>query len=523
MQASTTRIALADLITERKDELVDTWAALLTADANSHYRDRAPAEVHAWAVAGVDALVASLRDGSWAPIERHAHVISRQRGRQGFEIGEVAGGLVLFKEALTATAIERWSHDPATLTAQLLLLAEALRRLVTHFTGSFADEMVRETRSRTRLIEALLGKGELLEILEIVCRETRKLANAAGSATLLEDDAGLLGLAYRDGVLPPGVEQCVAQLCRVSDPPALPTQPVTIDDLGELCHLEVAPRTALLLLPLRLQNQSVGALVLVRSHAPFSHDDVAAIGSFADQSAVAIEHARLDQQSRRVVALEERQRLARELHDSVTQSLYGLSLSVAAAQRLLSSGQLDAAGEALDRARDGALMALREMRLLIYDLRPALLEPYGLIPAIRSRLSAVEQRAGIATEFDYHEVGRLPARIEDAVYGVAVEALNNALKHARASRLRVELREQPTRHVVLTVTDDGVGFDPHADARAAGLGLGGMRERAHAVNAELTIRSRAGHGTSIELRVPPSALRASATLAEPAASEGEPP
>lgn len=508
MHASPTRCALADFIAERKAELVARWASLLTSDSSSHYRDREPSEVHEWAAAGVEALVASLRAGTWAPIEQHAQCISRQRGHQGFEIGEVAGGLVLFKEALTAAAIEHWSHDPPTLTAQMLLLAEGLRKLVTHFTGSFADEMVRETRSRARLTQALLGKEDLVDILEIVCREMRQLANACGSATLLEDDAGRLGLACRAGALPADLDLVVAELCNTTDPPALPRQPIVVDAPPRSTDPPTTAPTALLLLPLPLHNQGTGALVLTRAAASFSRDEITALAAFADQSAVAIEHARLVQQSRRVVALEERQRLARELHDSVTQSLYGLSLSVTAAHRLLGSGQLKAASDELARSRDAALMALREMRLLIYDLRPALLEPYGLVSAIRSRLAAVEQRAGIRTEFYFDDIGRLPARIEEALYGVAVEALNNTLKHARANHLRVRLSEEATRQVVLTIVDDGAGFDSSAETRASGLGLRGMRERASAIGADLEIRSTPDGGTTIEVRVPPPAVRA---------------
>ena len=142
--------------------------------------------------------------------------------------------------------------------------------------------------------------------------------------------------------------------------------------------------------------------------------------------------------------MEERNRLARDLHDSVTQSLYSLTLYAEAASRQLAVGALDVVAEHLGELRQAARQALQEMRLLIFELRPVALEEQGLVGAFRARLDAVEARAGVRTSLETRGDARLSPAIETGLYGIAQEALNNALKHANASEIRVSLERRRT-------------------------------------------------------------------------------
>ena len=160
------------------------------------------------------------------------------------------------------------------------------------------------------------------------------------------------------------------------------------------------------------------------------------MGLFADQAAIAIENGRLTQEVERIAVMEERNRLARDLHDSVTQSLYGVSLYAEAAARRLTSGIIRVFEDNLQELRKTALDALKEMRLLIFELRPPLLEKEGLEAALQARLDAVEGRAGLKTELHVGISERLPGNIEEGFYRIAQEALNNVLKHAQARRSR---------------------------------------------------------------------------------------
>jgi signal transduction histidine kinase len=199
--------------------------------------------------------------------------------------------------------------------------------------------------------------------------------------------------------------------------------------------------------------------------------------------------------------VQERQRLARELHDSVTQALYGTTLYAEAATRQLATGQVELVSEHLRELRDTAQEALREMRLLIFELRPSILDSEGLTNALRARLEAVEERAGLEVELHLEEEMVLPTAVEEGLYRIAQEALNNALKHACARRVCVSLDHREGA-IVLEIVDDGVGFDPSTAVEGGGLGLDGMIERAAQMGAELVLDSEPGAGTRVRVEIP---------------------
>jgi signal transduction histidine kinase len=212
------------------------------------------------------------------------------------------------------------------------------------------------------------------------------------------------------------------------------------------------------------------------------------------------ENARLHERARQVAVLEERQRLARELHDSVTQALYGVSLQAEAATRALAAGDPEPATSNLREIRETTQEALGEMRLLLFELRPPLLEERGLIGALESRLRAVEARAGLVTELHGERAERLESEVEQELYRLAQEALNNVLKHAHARHVVVRLDVEHDR-AILEVADDGVGFEPSLRG-GDGFGLPGMRERAERLGGTLHLESAPGAGARIRVEVP---------------------
>jgi len=205
-------------------------------------------------------------------------------------------------------------------------------------------------------------------------------------------------------------------------------------------------------------------------------------------------------QAKELATTQERHRLARELHDSVTQSLYSLTLLAAGWRRLAAKGQLDSVEESFAEIEDVAQQALKEMRLLIYELRPPALANEGLQGALLHRLNAVEKRAGVEARLVTYEVLDLPSTVEEALYAIAIEALNNALKHAAATRVTVQIQAQEG-HIKMEVTDNGRGFDPQGDEENWGLGLRSMRERVEQCNGKLEIISASETGTCIKVEV----------------------
>ncbi|MCO6452524.1 MAG: sensor histidine kinase [Caldilineales bacterium] len=206
-------------------------------------------------------------------------------------------------------------------------------------------------------------------------------------------------------------------------------------------------------------------------------------------------------QAEELAIAKERNRLARELHDSVAQALYGMNLQAEAAARKLIAGQTDAVMADLRDIQESSHQSLQETRLLIYELRPPLLDETGLAAALNARLDAVESRSGLRIVNEMEDVGRLPAQIEVGLYRIAQEALNNVVKHAAASEVRVSLTRIDS-HIVLEISDNGSGFEPENAAGSGGLGLAGMAERAALVGGALAVTSASGQGTTIRAETP---------------------
>jgi signal transduction histidine kinase len=267
------------------------------------------------------------------------------------------------------------------------------------------------------------------------------------------------------------------------------------DDLSDVRY------SALLVLPLMI-NQDVYGVIALYFAAPknFTDEEIGTAVSLADQAALAIENARLYQRAEQAAVMEERERLARELHDSVTQSLYSLMLFSEAGQRLNRSGETARVQEYLSQLSETAQQALKEMRLLLFELRPSALEHDGLIRALQKRLDAVEKRAGVRATLDVQDSIVLPPLVEEALYRIAQEALNNALKHASATIVHVRIAREESS-LILQVTDDGRGF-VFANARqTGGMGLETMHERVRKLGGQLHIQTKPNEGTTITVRL----------------------
>jgi len=254
--------------------------------------------------------------------------------------------------------------------------------------------------------------------------------------------------------------------------------------------------------PMLAGDQVLGILSVqnVDEENAFDESDIHLLQTFASSMSIALENARLYEQARHMAILEERQRLGRELHDSVTQSLYGINLYSEAALGQFDAGQSDRVRQYLGDIQTTAQESLADMRLLIYELRPPVLEREGLVAALQNRLYSVEDRAGLKSTLKSNLEERLPAVVEEGLYRIAHEALNNTLKHANAKNVQVSiLRESGL--VTMEVADNGVGFDPDTARRAGRLGLISMQERAALQNWKFEVDSRPGMGTKVRVEV----------------------
>jgi signal transduction histidine kinase len=257
--------------------------------------------------------------------------------------------------------------------------------------------------------------------------------------------------------------------------------------------------------PIVSHGSVIGAFYLTekrgRRKGEFTDADQELIEALAAHAAIAIENARLYERSRELSTIEERKRLASDLHDSVAQKVFSLSLSAQAAAMLVDTDP-GRAKEELLHVEALARAASEEMRAAIFELRPAELEADGLATALRKHAEVLRRLHSQA--IDVHVTGerRLPPDLEKCLFRIAQEALTNALKHGSAKSIRVDLELVDSR-VSLGVSDDGAGFDPEtARARSGRLGLVSMQERAESVGGTLTISSRPGEGTRVAVEVP---------------------
>jgi signal transduction histidine kinase len=254
--------------------------------------------------------------------------------------------------------------------------------------------------------------------------------------------------------------------------------------------------------PILSRGGIIGAFYVTEKEGAeeFSAEDERLIQMLAAHAAVAIENARLHERSRELSIAEERNRLARELHDSVTQKLFGVVLTAEAATTLLEREPGEVRAQ-LQRLQELAQDAMEELRSLIFELRPPAIETEGLSTTLRKHVEVLARVYRREIGLQVMGKAELPPRVEAEIFRIAQEALQNALRHAGAGHVDVRLDSRDGR-LALTVVDDGVGFEPSAPAvRSRRLGLTSMEERARAVGGTLEIDSVSGAGTTVRFEV----------------------
>lgn len=283
------------------------------------------------------------------------------------------------------------------------------------------------------------------------------------------------------------VQTCLAPLAQGAPPDYL-----FVTLLEEGCATLFVPMVASgrLLGLLRVQAYGEGRLF---------ESDLWLINALADVIAVALQNARLYQQARQLAAYQERNRLARELHDSVSQALYGIALGARTARALLERDP-SRLREPLDYVLSLAEAGLTEMRALIFDLRPDSLEQDGLVSALTRQTDSLKMRHHINVALDLCPEPDLPLESKEALYWIAREALHNTMKHAQATCIQLRLAQEGDQ-LLMEVSDNGIGFEVGGVFHGH-LGLRSMQERAARLHGSLEIISQPNRGTQVRVRVP---------------------
>jgi signal transduction histidine kinase len=292
----------------------------------------------------------------------------------------------------------------------------------------------------------------------------------------------------------------------LSDPSPYRTADITEDPRFRGWWPSAHPRMRSFLgVPIVSAGDVIGAFYLTDKQGAdaFTPGDEAAVVLLASHAAIAIDQARLFEDSRELALVQERGRLARELHDAMSQSLFSLQLSAEAAARRLPADP-EGAAAALATVRALATQVSAELRTTVEGLRPADLERDGLAATLVNQLTLAGRAHDVPVELEIGEGVDLDPEAEHQVLRIAQEAVTNALRHAGAGRVSVTLGPDGSgAGLVLRVADDGRGFDPEARAlRARRLGLTSMHERAASLGGTLTVDSAPGRGTTVVLTLP---------------------
>jgi signal transduction histidine kinase len=366
-----------------------------------------------------------------------------------------------------------------------------------------ARKRLAESRNLQRVTAELLHKHTLADVLELVRNEARALTGATGGSIFMLEDKAWLREAGADITLDPLSERM--PVAGTFTGQAILNGKPMLDNNYFADKIETRTPShkmeSLLAVPLQVEGTAIGALNVANKTGGFTEDDKSVLGLLADVAAVAIESARLREKAERRAILDERQWMARELHDSVTQAMYSVTLYAEAARMALASGKLDVVAEDLSELQAMAREALFDIRLLIFELHPPILEGKGLAACLQIRLAAVESRAGLLAEIHVDGGRTLPLPVEEDMYRIALEALNNVVKHAKAQHVKIHLAFDDHR-VRLEINDDGLGYDPEKARESGGMGMRGMEERARRLKGKLEIRSLPGQGSTVSVEVP---------------------
>jgi signal transduction histidine kinase len=367
----------------------------------------------------------------------------------------------------------------------------------------------RQLQSLNEVGNALVTETDLEKLLDLVVRRLRELVGARVVALALpagRDELRFAAVAGIDGVLGTTLSRSASKSGAVLERRRSERLDSVIDDaeVQQEVTRRLGARTGMWV-PLVARDEVIGVLEIHDKEGPdarFSDDDLLLAETFAERAAVAVELSQRVARDavRRVVEAQEqeRRRLARELHDETGQALTSILLGLKPLEEAL-AGTPGAA--ALADLRQLVVEALQDVRRLAVGLRPAVLDDFGLVPALERLTASFAEQSGIRVDF-HSTLGetRLPSAVESSLYRVVQESLTNIVKHAGAQNVSVSVVGRPSTAAAV-IEDDGAGFDPRL-VHDGGIGIVGMRERLALLDGRLEIESRPGAGTTVVAEVP---------------------
>ena len=477
---------LAALLGRHQGGIATTWAEMVHNRPGTRYAEHPVAEIRSWLAHGVAAAVETLSSGSYEATDAYLWDMSLTRLRMGFDISEVIEGLLLLREATLPVIQQTYLAGSTEIDGARTALDTYLRFMVGRFGHRYAEAMDRELRE----------SEERFRTLADFTYDWEYWLNPDGYYVYVSPSCERI-TGYRSDEFQ-------------KDPKLLEAIVHPYDRRAVTEHLRQEPLEGSVVHPIQFRIITRGGEERWLEHVcqPVYGSNGNYLGRRGSNRDITerrrAEEALEEQVKERAVAAE-RSRLARELHDSVTQALYSVTLYAEATRLALSVEKRDVAAENLRELHNIAREAMVDMRVLIFELHPPVLEEEGLVAALQARLAAVESRARLKTEIRVEGERRLPISVEEELFRIALEALNNVIKHANAQRVTVDLKFEGA-DACLEITDDGVGLDPVEARESGGMGLLGIEERVQRIQGSFAIESAPGDGTTLRIKVPDTGI-----------------
>jgi signal transduction histidine kinase len=526
-----------------REEIVAAWVRLLSGLPGSRFAALPVTELQGCLRDQLIAMAGVFRRDNYGDLETYLTNNCAMRVAQGFDISEVIQGNLLLKDAVMPIIWRevQWEADTALrllaeldgvlhwivigvsklyslqlnarLAAQVELLTESQAQLQSQ--NAQLEEQSHQLQRRVREVDALNRSSALItstlelgRVMDLILEQLSEVV-PYDSASIMWRIQGVLRVIANRGA----VDSDMAVGARFDPAENVLTRrlltersPIVIADVRGEPAFELLPddkTRSWIGVPLIVRDEPIGALTIDNNTVGiYDAEDGQTVMAFANQAAIALENAQLYDRSRELAVLEERNRLARELHDSISQMLFSMVLNAEATATLFDTNPA-AARVQVARLQETSHTALKEMRTLIFELRPANLEEEGLVPVLKKHVALFKERNGIDVQLHAEGQRRWPFAMEKALYRVAQEALTNVAKHAQATNAVVTLTTHDGK-VRLTVDDNGKGLPQDRAGRTKNtLGLTSMRERAEQLGGHFAIEPGPdGVGTRVRVELP---------------------
>jgi signal transduction histidine kinase len=523
---------LVVLLDEHREEIADAWLdAICTQMADSRYGQRPPDEIRTNNMVAL-AMLKDLLQGMPSPLgwERQADTkLALQYVDLGIEISEVTVAALLLEDVLDPILVSALPPDSPERHQVRLNLRRYVRVLTREIVQGYAEvaaQHLREQQKRTALmLEITRTTSRSLDLDTVLRQAAQDIAAAAGTEHCLifltgdDSQSGVLWAVTEE--LPPAtaerLRRSLDRSLTLSGSVLIPSvvegmQPLTCYDAQTDPRTDRELMTALgfrsvLEVPFVHRDHVLGVAIVVTFDGcrDFTDEQIELACGVASAVAPAIENARLYQQVEQMAVLEERARLAREIHDDVAQTLGALQLRMSLLEEMLAHDRVSQACALLSELQDVISEAYTGVRESVFGLRAMTSSRERFLPSLREYLAdyQLHYNLDVVLDADVDAAALLDASTGVQVIRIIQEALTNARRHARASHAWVRIHRLEDQIQVI-VEDDGRGFEPSIPLPQdrPHFGLQVMRERAEKVGGRLTVDSRPGQGARVELRLP---------------------